>query len=297
MKITYANANYSLNSRRDLGLSVLSMAMEDCTDTRLPSAAWAWQGLRRNSAYRKAFKAYRACVPETRRLASGAHFLNVKKHCPEAERFGLLCFADPTKSAVDANVLWRPERLAGALRVSLSPYDTHDNAHDEDHDIIVLSALKTRRVIFDAHDGMRHILLAGERFWVQLFAHPPYPDNDDSIIRIRIDEALHGMRRLDTAAQLLSLHRSAGGKLSLIGRRKKPTSVVRALGAFDIWHGFERPKGDLEDVAAFLCGDARTRNDWNTKDRNLRVQARRWVKRGEEFVEQGYLDLLTRKTL
>lgn len=271
--------------------------MGELGDIRLPSAAWAWQGLRRNKAYRDAYVNHRKAAPKTKKLKSGAQLMTAGEACKNAHKFGLLTFADPDKQAADANIIWRPDLLAGALRVRLSPFNDPDFADDEEHDIIALSALKTHRVMLDTEDGLRHILLAGDRFWVQLFAHPPYPKTDESIIRIRIDEALHGMRRLDTAAQLLSLHRSAGGKLSLIGRRKKPTSLLRALGAFDIWHGFERPKGGLEDVASFLCGGTRIKNDWNTNDRNLRVQAQRWVKRGEAFVERGYLDVLTRKTL
>ena len=271
--------------------------VEITSESRLPYAAWAWQGLRRNKDYREEYFVHDGCAPAVSKLASGANLLTAKQRCKAAEQFGLLCFANPNKSAVDANVFWRPDLLAGALRVHLAPYDLGDDVTDEVHDIIVLSGLKARRVMLDAADGVRHILLVGQRFWVHLFAHPPYPKSDDSIGRIRIDEAKHGMRRLDTAAQLLSLHRSTGQKLSLIGRRREPSSLVRALAAYDIWHGFERPKGGLEDVAAMITGAKRMADHWDANDRNLRVQARRWVKRGEDFVSRGYLDYLTRKTL
>lgn len=214
----------------------------------------------------------------------------------DAEAFGLLCFADPDVTAVEANIFWRPDLLAGSLRVQLEPKEFDATSKSEPHDEIVLSALKTRRTLLETCDGIRHILLSGDRFWVQLFCEKPRMVGEDSIVKIRIDGAQHAMRRLDTAAQLLSLHRSIGGSLSLIGRRKKPTSIIRALGAYDIYHGFERPKGELEDVAAFITGNERVAQDW-TKDRNLRVQTRRWIERGEEFVRNGYRDLLALKTI
>ena len=271
--------------------------MNKVHDNRMPAAIWAWQGLRRNPEYRQAYHAHQFYAPDEINLATGATLIRSKMHYREAEKFGLLCFANPDIAAPEANLFWRPDLLAGTLRVRLSPYSQTEAPPNEAHDIIVLSGLKTRRTIFDAVDGTRHILLSGKRFWVQLFATPPYPTGDESIVRIRIDEASHGMRRLDTAAQLLALHRSAGAKLSLIGRRKEPASLIRALTAYDIWHGFERPKGGLEDVAAMLTGKARMADDWDANDRNLRVQARRWVKRGEAFVKDGYREFLTRKTL
>ncbi len=272
------------------------MKNTSANDGRMPTAAWAWQGLRRNPDYRRAFFASKSKTLRPVQLRSGATLLRANQRFRDAEAFGLLCFADPDVAAVNANLFWRPDLLAGSLRVQLEPQDTNDPSLGEPHDEIVLSALQTRRTLLETSDGIRHILLSGERFWVQLFCDKPAMVGEHSIVKIRIDGAKHGMRRLDTAAQLLSLHRSIGGSLSLIGRRKKPTSIIRALGAYDIYHGFERPKGDLEDIAAFITGNERVAQDW-TKDRNLRVQTRRWIDRGEEFVRHGYRDLLTLKTI
>lgn len=265
---------------------------------RLPNAWWAWQGLRRNIAYRRAYRAQISHAPSTFALESGTLLMRAKQAMPEAEGFGLLQFSDPDIAGAEAHVFWRPDLLAGALRVRLTPFETvAGDDPDVYQDEIVLSNLKTPRVLLDTLDGLRHILIAGERFWVQLYCDTEFPFDDKTRIGIRIDTATHGRRRLDTATQLLALHRASSEKLSLIGRRKPPTSVMRALNAYDIWHGFERPKGTLEDVAAMITGRTRMDDHWGTKDRNLRVQARRWIERGNVFVERGYLDLLTRKTL
>lgn len=271
--------------------------MNEIGELRLPTAVWAWQGLRRNQNYRREYRAELHYAPSQVTLVTGATLLRPSKRYEKAEKWGLLCFADPDKPTTEANVFWKPNLLAGALRVRLTPYYNKVIHAPGDHDIVVLSALKTRRVIFDAIDGVRHILLSGERFWVQLYCDTALPVGDEAVIRIRIDDAVHGQRRLDTATQLLSLHRSAGQKLSLIGRNNPPRSTITALKAFDIIHGFERPKGGIEDVAAMLTSANRMMECDGAMDRNLRVQAQRWVTRGEKFVARDYLDLLTRKTI
>ena len=216
--------------------------------------------------------------------------------CPPAEKWGLLYFVDPQLSAFEANIFWRPDMLAGALRVRLFPLQADGKIDGEDQDIIVLSAIKTGRILFDTVDGMRHILLNGQRFWIQLYCDNPGLSCDHASIGIRMDQALHMGRRLDTATQLLSLHRSAGGKLSLIGRHKDSTSLANALNAFDVWHGFERPKGGLKEIAEAIVGKDRVANEWR-QNRSLKDMARRARDKGVSFVEGDYRVLLTKKVL
>lgn len=264
---------------------------------RMPNAAWAWEGLRRNPDYRAEFRAHRHAMPAYISLYGGAHLLRAPSRCPGAEDWGLLAYADPDKSAIDANVFWRPDLLAGALRVKLTPIGASSDSGDEPSDTIVLSALKTRRVLLETVDGARHILLSGHRFWIQLYSLKRAPVGDQAEIDIRFDGAQHMKRRLDTAAQLLALHRSAGGKLSLIGRRKNTRPLANALTAYDIWHGFERPKGTLEDIAEMIVGKARMASDWGRNDRALKAQAKRAVVKGEAFVKGDYRALLAHKVL
>lgn len=264
---------------------------------RMPNAAWAWEGLRRNPDYRADYRAHVHAMPATIPLYGGAHLLRAPRRYLNAERWGLLTYANPENTAASANVFWRPDLLAGALRVKLTPIGTSTDIEDGPSDTIVLSALKTRRVLLETVDGARHILLGGHRFWIQLYSIKRAPVGDQAEVDIRFDGADHMKRRLDTAAQLLALHRSAGGKLSLIGRRRNTRPLSNALHAHDIIHGFERPKGTLQDVAEMIVGRARMASDWGQNDRALKAQARRAIAKGEAFVAGEYRDLLTKKTL
>lgn len=267
------------------------------TVSRRPSPVWAWEGLRRNPAYRRDYHAHRHGLPTRLPLYGGSHLLRAQRRCRVAEHYGLLALADPNQSAFDAPIFWHPDRLAGALRVKLTPIARAETASDNAPDHILLSDLKTRRLLFETVDGRRHILLNGQRFWIQLYAIDPAPLGDDAAIDIRFDGVDQMKRRLDTAAQLLALHRAAGGKLSLIGRRKNTRALGNALKAYDIIHGFERPAGTLEEVAAMIVGRTRMEADWGRDDRAVKAQARRAIAKGERFVADGYQQLLSRKVL
>lgn len=264
---------------------------------RMPNAAWAWEGLRRNLSYRADCRAHAHAALTAIPLSGGARLLRAPRRYLGAEKWGLLAFADPDLTALVANVFWRPDLLAGALRVKLTPIGTSQDSDDGPSDTIVLSALKTRRVLLETVDGARHILLNGHRFWIQLYSIKRAPVGDQAEVDVRFDGAHHMQRRLDTAAQLLALHRSAGGKLSLIGRRKNTRPLSNAINAYDIWHGFERPKGSLADVAEMIVGKARMATDWGANDRALKAQAKRAIAKGEAFVAGEYRNLLAQKVL
>ncbi len=263
----------------------------------MPNAAWAWEFLRRNADYRRDCRRASDFLPAPFMLSSGASFLRLDQSIPTAQKWGLLTFADPEKPAIDANVFWRPELLAGAVRVCLTEVESNDSGVSKQDDTIILSALKTRRVILDTADGIRHIVLNGHRFWIQLFCDSDLPPGENAEIGIRIDSARHMRRRLDTAAQLLSLYRSNDGKLSLIGRRQNSNTLVNALIAFDILNGFERPKGDLKDIAEAIVGKARVNADWGVNDRALKAQIRRSLARADRLIGGEYMAFLTKKNL
>jgi len=272
-------------------------AEENNLARRMPNAAWAWEGLRRNPDYRRAYFSARHILPSNIELFSGATLLRAKRRDLVAEDWGLLSLADPRLSAKTVKAFWRPDVLAGSLEVRLSPLTEAEKNSPQDHDIISLAGLQTRRVLLETVDGGRHILLSGSRFWIQLYCPKPSVVGEYAHVGIRLNEATYMKRRMDTAAQLLSLYRAEGGRIGLIGRRRNTKRLSDILTAFDIWHGFERPKGTLKDVAEMLVGSTRIASDWGKDDRALKAQARRAIEAGEEFVAGNYGKLLAQKVL
>jgi len=272
-------------------------ASEHTLPERMPNAAWAWEFLRRNAEYQRDCRRASDILPSPFILSSGASFLRLTQSIPKAEKWGLLTFADPEKPAIDANVFWSPRLLAGAVRVRLTEIGNSQANLPRQEETIILSALKTRRIILDTADGVRHIVLNGHRFWIQLFCDTDLPPGENAEIGIRIDNARYMRRRLDTAAQLLSLYRSNNGQLSLIGRRHNSNLLINALTAFDIRNGFERPKGDLKDIAEAIVGKARVDADWGVNDRALKAQIKRTLARADRLIGGDYKSFLTKKNL
>jgi len=275
----------------------MKRADDKTTYRRLPNAAWAWEFLRRNPAYRADYLAAEGTYPTRETLHTGSVLYTMTQPQSRAEKWGLLSFADPDKRAINADVFWSPDLLAGALRVKLTHPDETVLDQSEPHDTIILSALQTRRVMLHTLNGARHILLNGKRFWIHLYSIKRAPTDDYAVIDVRFDGAKHMGRRIDTATQLLELHRSVGGNLSLIGRRKNAAPLINALTAYDVWNGFERDPGGLRDIAIAIFGQARVRNDWTGSSRYLKDHARRARDKGKDLVEGGYKTLLARKTI
>lgn len=279
-----------LKGAASFGVGAINVMLTRSPFPAMPNAAWAWEGLRRNNTYRSDWRAACERAPKAESLTTGARLLRQDGPAPHPEEWGLLCFADPDKSAVDADVFWRPDLLAGALQVSLSPVSDEGFADEGE---IVLSRLQTRRTLLMVGDDLLHIRLAGRRFWIQLFAKTPRPLNEHTRVGIRIDGARYARRRLDTATQLLSLHRAQGGKLSLIGRRRNTEPLANALTAFDIYAS----GGGLRDIAITLYGEDRVSEAWTGPRNYLKDRARRARNKGRAFVDGGYRDLLAQRAL
>lgn len=59
---------------------------------KLSNAAWAWEFLRRNLAYQRAYRANRPGMKKPIRLKSQTRLVRLRKRFREAENWGLLFF-------------------------------------------------------------------------------------------------------------------------------------------------------------------------------------------------------------
>lgn len=269
------------------------MLGENAAPKKQPNAAWAWEHLRRNDAYRQDYFLSRPGRQKPTTLNTGATLIRERRRWIAAEKWGLLTFADPDRTAFEANVFWLPEHLAGTLPIKLYPIGGQGLEAGSERDEIVLSAIQTRRVLLDTVDGVRHILLSGKRFWVQLHCKNPVPLNDHGCVGLSIRGAKHLKRRLDTADQLLSLYHSTGGKISLIGRMRNSKRLSHGLVAFDI----VKAGGTHRDVAEIVFGATTVSGRWGDKDQHFENWSRKLIARVNTLVAGGYLDLLNKKTL
>lgn len=259
----------------------------------MPNAAWSWEFLRRNLDYIRDFNISRRGLPKLIKLNTGGHLLRTSRRDVLAEKWGLVSLAEPKLEATKANVFWHPSVFPSALQISLSPI-LPDGLGMAGKSIIDLKALATRRISLEAVDGTRYILLCGRRFWIQLYCENCKLVGESAHLGFEFDSQVElAPRRLDTAAQLLSLYRSSGRKLALIGRKKNAKPLADALTALDIHAG----GGDSRDISIALEGSDRVEADWISSGCYLKERARRALRRGNEYVSGKYLELLTKKCL
>ncbi|PCI53378.1 MAG: hypothetical protein COB36_13150 [Alphaproteobacteria bacterium] len=197
---------------------------------QMPNAAWAWEFLRRNPNYICDWNSLQKSRLESVELVTGGSLIRASQRDLLAEKWGLLFMANPALDAKMANVFWQPSVFPAALQVFLKPF----TSKLEDESGRGILNLQTRRVSYNTLDGTRHILLCGDRFWIQLFCKDCKLTGENVHIEFHINPDDGAERRLDTAAQLLSLYRSSGRKLALIGRKKNSQNLAEALVALDI---------------------------------------------------------------
>ena len=259
---------------------------------RHPHAVWAWEGLRRNNAYRDAYARVRAKLPEVERLRSGGLRRPLAAADAGAERFGLLAFADPHLSAWEQGVFWLPELSTGTLDVALKRLNRAEDRM-RNRDRLVLSRLNTRRFILDAGDVERHVILGARRFWIQLRGVRPETLSERAEIIVNLSDPARMRRQSDALRQLLSLHDAQDGEVTLIGRSRSETRLREILTAFDA----AARGATYREVAESLLGAERVARDWEAGSDHIKAKAKRAVEAGRHFVRDGYLAQLGKRAI
>lgn len=255
---------------------------------RLPNAGWAWECLRRNPGYARDFRRNRPGQPRPIKLKSSTTLLRQRRRFLDAEKWGLLNFADPKVSAAQADVFWTRDALPGGVDVSLRRVGNAEIADLARSDIILLHRIDCRRSILETPSGAQHILLDGTRFWVQLNAAESSMIGDHAALAIHIDGAAHARKKLKTGAELLELYRLDDPRRTAVAARRYAKKIHKALIAYDI----RAAGGSYKDIAVALVGEKRVKEDWVGGKRHLKDRAKRALAPAQELIDGGYRRLL-----
>lgn len=250
----------------------------------MSDAAWAWEGLRRNPDYRRAWTRHASDLPMICDSRASIRYVRLNRPYLEAETFGLVAFADPDHSASEVPVIWLPSLLRRTLEVSLSV------SVGAQADGFSLSALKCSPTVLDTVHGERHVRLGGHDFWIQLVSEDIISLDDNTQIEVRLS-GKEGLRdRVMSVEQLFSLQRSKTGFPAPAKRPPNRAKLMEGLLAWDIYCA-DDGRGSLKDIAVALFGERRVMTEWTTNPslKNYAVRAR---DRGRAFVVNGYRDYL-----
>ena len=251
----------------------------------ISDAAWAWEGLRRNHAYRRAWARSYKARPHICDARASLRYVRLERAYLEAEVFGLIAFADPELSASEIPVFWRPNLLRRTLSVSLSVQKQKTTNG------FSLSSLKCCPTVLDTVDGERHIRLGGHHFWIQMVSQDITKLDDDTSIEVKLTGSCDLPQRISSIEQLFSLHSSEQAMPAPAKRPPNRDKLLEGLLAWDVYDGSYQRKGTLKDVAVALVGEERVAKEWSY-NRSLKDRAVRARDRGRAFVEGGYCELL-----
>jgi hypothetical protein len=237
----------------------------------LPAAGCAWEFLRRNPDYQKAW------------LAAGRELhRSVGEGCGAAA-WGLVRFESPERDARLANVFWHRSVSRDVLPVIASRAGDEEQAEK-----IALNQLQCRVAIEPGRDGEQHILFAEDGRFLQLEVHGLL-----SLENVRLTTAIMLLPR-QAAARVQALRRFSDlithGHLRafLYPADKRASRLARLLQVLDGYNA----RASYRDIALAIFGEERVSVDWRDPGAHLRDHLRRALRSGRALMMSGYRRLL-----
>jgi hypothetical protein len=237
----------------------------------LPAAGCAWEFLRRNPDYQKAWLAARS-----------EPLRSVGESC-DAAAWGLVRFESPDREARLANVFWQRSVSREVLTVMASKSD-----HAEQIQKLPPYGLQCRVTVQAGRDGEQHILFAEEGRFFQL-----------EVL------GLQGLENVRLTTEIVLSPRQAAARVQALRRfsdmithrrlrtllyppDKRASRLARLLQVLDGWNA----RASHRDIALAIFGEERVSADWRDPGAHLRDHLRRAVRSGRALMMSGYRRLL-----
>ena len=237
----------------------------------LPAAGCAWEFLRRNPDYQKAWLA-----------ASSEPLRSVGESC-DASAWGLVRFESPDRDARLANVFWHRSVSREVLPVMASKSE-----HAEQTQKLPPYGLQCRVTIQAGRDGEHHILFAEEGRSFQLEVH-----------------GLQGLENVRLSTEIVLSPRQAAARVEALRRfsdmithrrlrvflyppDKRASRLARVLQVLD----GRNARAPYRDIALAIFGEERVSADWRDPGAHLRDHLRRALRSGRALMMSGYRRLL-----
>ena len=253
---------------------------EDYAYTRdLDKSGWAWEFLRRNETFQRDYILSGDASPSPNPHTSGTSCYFALEADLLAGKWGLLCFPDYKKSAVEIDVFWQPALRSSHLRLRI-------NANDgESDDCLALADFNCRRAML-RQNGIEHVTIQDRTESVHLTIY------DGSLL----DAPCHVTFEIDGMARVNS---GISAMQTLVKLRQKDgsdawNSMMRDGKYFDYLVALDgRLAGrTYRDIAEVLYGTDRIGPYWTDDSRGYKSKVRRAVERGLALMNGGYCELL-----
>jgi hypothetical protein len=245
----------------------------------LPASSCAWEFLRRNPSYEKAYRFQPTMIDPLRaegNNACGDLFSN-------ASVWKLLRFENPELDTRRANVFWQP----GACRQIL-PLTASSLSSDAAIPCLPRDGLRCRIATHDEGREKHHVLFAQDGRFLQLEIHGPKAFWNSRLTTDVLFTAEYAAARLRALRRLTDLMTSRGLRASLYPPEPRSKRLAQVLQVLD----GERAGATHRELAAVIYGVARVETDWRHPSDHLRSWVRRTLRCGHDLIIGGYARLL-----
>jgi hypothetical protein len=245
----------------------------------LDGPGWAWEFLRRSDKFLIEYRSSRAGLPVEIKHASGAIYLRPRRKFLRAETWGLMLFPNPKKSANETPVFWHPGTLTHSVNATVL------HANDNAGETISLNDFVCQRVVL-VKNRTEHVIVRSAQESVRLRLM------GESILFGKCKCIFHveGLSKVANVAESLRI---------LTNLRDQTTSIISHQSQFELHlrDYLVALDGHLagrsyRDIAEVIYGSDRVKNVWTNETRFLKEAVRRAVRRGIQYMESEYLNLL-----
>lgn len=249
----------------------------------LSDSRWAWEFLRRNSAF---LDDAASTPPGSLSFAAACHQITlVRPKAPQtlAERWGLSFFPDPDQNGLDADAFWSAGLYPRRVHTHISPRSSIEVCEIYDRTVGICRITHLTDLA-----GREHLLLKGNGCVIQvlctgmsLLAREPVKL---SFVIDSLDEFQAKLKTLQRAQRVYDPQAEA----EIPEWTRHSLALRNALVALDC---HDAGKSYFE-TAAFIYGEARAREAWDSPSRAMKDEMKRALARGRELREGGYSTLL-----
>jgi hypothetical protein len=254
--------------------------LEDYAYTRdLDMPGWAWEFLRRNQRFQADFQRLQTAIPLSVPHSSGVMIMRSDRRYKRAERWGLLTFADPRKTALETDIFWKPEELSEHVGVTLSTAETPGRK------AMALEDLGGQASVF-SQGNLEHVIVRHGQECARLTAHGLSILHGKRAFTFEIE----GFEKVNSSVQAIQT-------LQRISRKSEPKPIedsARDAKWRDYLVGLDGHLANrtYRDIAEVLHGPDHVKSVWTNETRHLKDRIRRAVERGIELMKGGYRRLL-----
>ena len=240
----------------------------------LSNLAWAWEFLRRDPGYRRAYNSAVADTPIGDALADDP-----------ALRFGLLRFDDPDHDALMANVFWRMAACLEVLPLATAPMRRGTAAST-----LNLANLQCRTTVCPLDAEQRQdVLFTQDGRFLQLAVFGEVPLAEALLLTPALPSPGNADSRLLAVRRLTDLVKHGWMRPMLYPRERRAERLLHVVQALDGWQA----EASHRDIGIALYGEARIERDWRDPRDHLRDQVRRAIRHGRHLMADGYRRFLS----